>query len=77
MWSFGACLYEVLTGERLVTDIKNDSECLRPKQYWYRAMTQYKGAVEVCKRLLIWDPSARISANDFLARIVTALPNKK
>ena len=68
--------HEVLTGERLVTDIKNDSECLRPKQYWYRAMTQYKGAVEVCKRLLTWYPSARISANDFLARIVPALPKK-
>ena len=76
MWSFGACLYEVLTGGRLVRDITQESECLRPKQYWYRAMTQYKGAVEVCKRLLTWYPSARISANDFLARIVPALPKK-
>ena len=76
MWSFGACLYEVLTGGRLVRDITQESECLRPKQYWYRAMTQYKGAADVCKHLLISDPSARISAQDFLERIVTVLPKK-
>ena len=57
-------------------DITQESECLRPKQYWYRAMTQYKGAADVCKHLLISDPSARISAQDFLAKIVTVLPKK-
>ena len=73
MWSFGACLYEVLTGGCLV---REESECLRPKQYWDRAMTQYKEAAEVSKHLLISDPSARISAQDFLAKIVTVLPKK-
>ena len=66
----------MLTGGRLVRDIRDMSECLRPKQYWYRAMTQYEGAAEVCKQLLISDPSARISAQDFLAKIVTVLPKK-
>ena len=66
----------MLTGGHLVRDINQESECLRPKQYWYRAMPQYKGAAEVCKHLLIGDPSARISAADFLERIVTVLPKK-
>ena len=66
----------MLTGGRLVRDIRDMSECLRPKQYWYRAMTQYEGAAEVSKQLLISDPSARISAQDFLTKIVSVLPNK-
>ena len=66
----------MLTGGRLVRDITQEAECLRPKQHWYRAMTQYEGAAEVCKQVLISDPSARISAQDFLAKIVTVLPKK-
>ena len=66
----------MLTGGRLVRDIRDMSECLRPKQYWYRAMNKYDRAAEVCKQLLIQDPSARISAQDFLEKIVSVLPNK-
>ena len=40
------------------------------------ALTQYKGAAEVCKYLLKYNASERISAQDFLARIVTVLPIK-
>ena len=76
MWSLGASLYEVLTGGHLVRDNTQESECLRPQQYWYRAVTQYEGAAEVCKYLLKYNASERISAQDFLARIVTVLPKK-
>ena len=68
--------HEVLTGERLVRDVNRESDSLWPMIQWYHAMPQYKGAAEVCKYLLKYNASERISAQDFLARIVTVLPKK-
>ena len=68
--------HEVLTGERLVRDVDTESACLWPTKNWYNAKPQYKGAAEVCKYLLKYNASERISAQDFLARIVTVLPIK-
>ena len=66
--------HEVLTGERLVKDVKNVNNCLWPEMKLYNAKPQYKGAAEVCESLLKMEPLKRPSAQDLLQSIVHVLP---
>ena len=66
--------HEVLTGERLVRDVNNETAGLWPTMKWYNARTRYEGAANVCKNLLNRDARARPSAQDFLKSIVPVLP---
>ena len=66
--------HEVLTGERLVKDVKNVNNCLWPEMKLYNAKPQYKGAAKVCENLLKTDPLKRPSAQDLVQSIVSVLP---
>ena len=66
--------HEVLTGERLVKDVKNVNNCLWPEMKLYNAKPQYKGVAQVCGNLLKTDPLKRPSAQDLVRSIVSVLP---
>ena len=74
MWSVGAVFHEVLTGERLVRDVNNETAGLWPTMKWYNARTRYEVDADVCNNLLNRDARARPSAKDFLKSIVPVLP---
>ena len=74
IWGLGATLCELLTGDYLVKNAKNESECLCPHPQWYKVDQKFQGAAEVCKMLLISDPKKRISASDFLQKIREVIP---
>ena len=71
MWSVGAVLYELLTGDKLVARecVNIMNKCVYPEKKWEKVDNQFKPYIKILQKILISSPKSRLSASDVLSMI--------